>query len=249
MLRVKKLSYKTILVKKSVVGTLVDPEGDVMVCSHPVVKSMLKAISLQEVKSVVPRKEVWNIESVIDWLKINPPNKSSIFEVSRHTVILLLLASGRRVHDLTLLSIAPDNFVLGKDSIIFWPIFGSKTDSASHRQSGWELKKTKQEVFNLVYWVDQLIQLSAKRRKAVIITVIIAGWLKTIFSASNIKATPGSVRSADASYNVEKNVDVDKILKRGNWSDPKNFFKYYCKFVEKPTARSKNFLFYSFNAL
>lgn len=254
----KKLAYQTILVHKSVIVSFANPNLEKGLGSHPLVKSMLKAISLKEACNRPLRSKIWNIQDLIDWLKSNPPLENSIFQVSRHLSCLLLLASGRRVHDLTLLSIDKDHCTVSKDSIIFWPRFGSKTDNAERRQSGWKLLGCEDEVFNIVKWINVLIKASSDRRKAVsgldslfISTrgkvkaasrTVIAGWLKGIFKCLGIDLGVGSIRSAVASHGFENNISLDEILSKGNWMSSQNFFKHYWKSVEKPSSQAVNVL-------
>jgi hypothetical protein len=61
----------------------------------------------------------------LDWLQSHPPDLS-IFQVSRHLAVLLLLASGHRIHDLTLIDLDEDYSQILDKVIIFWPRFGSK---------------------------------------------------------------------------------------------------------------------------
>ncbi|KAL4720273.1 hypothetical protein ACJJTC_001380 [Scirpophaga incertulas] len=82
-------------------------------------------------------------------------------------------------------------------SIIFWPSFGSKTDSHRSRQSGWELKSSGDADLDIVVWIRRLIEVSSNRRKArdglsnlfistrgkvkAASRAILAGWLKVPF--------------------------------------------------------------------
>ncbi|KOB67696.1 putative reverse transcriptase-7 [Operophtera brumata] len=125
--------------------------------------------------------------------------------LSRHTSVLLLLASGRRVHDLTLLSIQTDLFQEQNNELIFWPKF----DNSTYRQSGWCLKFHSTPRFNLIYWVKQVITLSEKRKfkqiESLFITTrgnlkeasraVIAGWIKTLFKEARITTTARSIRA------------------------------------------------------
>lgn len=63
---------------------------------------------------------------------------------------------------------------------------------------------------------------------------ITAGWIKTPFRDLGINYSPGSIRSAVASSDYQNNVPLDYILKRGNWRGSDNFFKHYCKSLERP---------------
>lgn len=265
LFRIKKLAYATILVHKSVIVTLSDPEQVKNLSAHPLVTSMLKAINLRKQASMSPKSKIWNIQDLLAWLETHPPDRESIFQVSRHVALLLLLASGRRVHDLTLLSISPENCIITEKSVTFWPMFGSKTDGTRGRQSGWLLHKSDNGTFDLVSWVRSLIDVTSVRRKSqddlfnLFITTrgkvkaasraAIAGWLKTSFNDIGVNCTPGSIRSAVASYDYARDTPLDEILKRGNWKGSTNFFKHYCKTVEKPTRLTKNRLSSSFEAV
>lgn len=263
--RIRKLAPATILVHKSVVVTLADPTRENRLAGHPLVTAMLKAINIQKCSATVPKSQIWNVLDLIQWLKANVPDKNSIYQVSRHLALLLLLASGRRIHDLTLLSIDDRHCDRSEFSITFWPRFGSKTDSAKFRQSGWQLTCSGDPSLSLVRWVNCLIDLSSKRRMArtdlnnLFITThgvvkaasraTIAGWLKVPFTELGIASSPGSIRSAVASNDFQNHTPLDDILKRGNWRGSNNFFKYYCKPVDQPRNANVNPLGDSFTAL
>lgn len=240
--------------------TLSDPEQVKILSSHPLITSMLKAINLQKQASMIPKSQIWNVQDLLFWLETHPPDKKSIFQVSRYVSLLLLLASGRRIHDLTLLSIGTDNCIRTELSVTFWPIFGSKTDGTRGRQSGWLLNKSENPIFDLVSWVTCLIDVTSERRESqdnlhnLFITTrgrvkaasrtVIAGWLKTAF-----KEIGTSIRSAVASYDYASDTPLDEILKRGNWRGATNFFKHYCKEVERPKRSSGNALRTTFEAI
>lgn len=248
----KKLAHATILVHKSVVTSLANPVDALKLSSHPLVTSMLKAIHIKTSSLAPTRVSIWNAEDLVQWLRDHPPVEDSIFQVSRHVAILLLLASGRRLHDLTLLRIDEAHLTVSNcnSKITLWPVYGSKTDSPKIRQSGWELSSSGDRPLDLVFWVRHLINVSRNRRKAspglthLFITTrgkvksasrtVIAGWLKGPFEDLGITRGPGSIRSAVASNNFISNVPLDKILEKSNWRGSLNFFKYYCKTVEKP---------------
>ncbi|KAI8432519.1 hypothetical protein MSG28_013516 [Choristoneura fumiferana] len=94
---------------------------------------IIKAISLTRPQE--KKVGIWDTKLLFDWLR-DTPSTDRLFDVSRRTAIVLLLASGRRVHDLTLLDIAEDSFFENRDNELeLWPRFGSKTDSGKSRQS------------------------------------------------------------------------------------------------------------------
>nr|CAI5850517.1 unnamed protein product [Callosobruchus analis] len=229
--RIRKLSYSSNLVNKS-------PDRGSMLRSHPIVHQMLKAIALTSpVKN--REKRIWDIDVLIKWLKDNLPRQDSLFQISRFVAVLLLLVSGRRIHDLSLLSIDSDNYSSCSEYIIFWPIFGSKTDKFTSRQSWWKILNIQDDCLNPYDWINRLITVSQLRRGArqdltcLFISMggrvrpatkaVIAEWVRTIFQEAGITAPPGSVRSAVCSKKMTSNVLVDEILACGNWKSKKIF--------------------------
>ncbi|KAI8437183.1 hypothetical protein MSG28_010510 [Choristoneura fumiferana] len=190
------LRAKTIALHKSVVANFSNPLQAKELSGHPLIKRILKGIIAGD--PPVKRCITWCIEDLLSFLKRYDVDESSLFAVARHTCVLLLLATGRRVHDLTLLSLENGAFEEKPGRIVFWPKFGSKTDSSSYRQSGWLLKCTSERSerrLDLVYWVKKLIYVSAERRRPsnllnLFITTrgtaknasrtVIAGWIRTL---------------------------------------------------------------------
>lgn len=250
-----KLAPKTISVHKSVVVTFACPLKADSVNNHPLVKHTLKGIHTAKPK--VKRPAIWNIDKLIDHLTNYNINSESLFQVSRHVAALLLLASGRRVHDLTLLEISPNSLVDLGSEIILWPKYGSKTDSASHRQSGWKLLENDNPKLNPILWIRTLIRLSQQRRqsqnnfKSLFITTrgkvkdasrtVIAGWISTLLREVGITSSAGSFRAAVASDSLlSRSETIDQILKRGNWKSQNTVFKHYFREISANPIPSRN---------
>ncbi|CAH0551341.1 unnamed protein product [Brassicogethes aeneus] len=209
--RKKKLAPTTIKLHKSVIATFSNPLKSENITNDPTVKHILKAIEAS--KPQPGRKVIWDINKLIDWMIKEDIDEQSAFQVSRRTSIILLLASGRRVHDLTLLKIDKNSIEISDNSIILWPEWGSKTDK------------------NPVFWIQKLIHITQKRRTTrenllnLFITVrgkvsqasrsTIGGWIKTAFKEADLPFSPGSIRSAVASARWNNNTPLDDILKNG----------------------------------
>lgn len=233
------LAFKTILLHKSVVSTMCNTEISGTLSNHSLVKQVLKAISLKRPSLTKP--PIWDVTQLITFLSTKQVNKDSLFEVSRHTAALLLICSGRRVHDLTLLNIDSEHMYSSEDSLVLWPMFGSKTDTTDYRQSGWKLLHNHScEALNPIYWINLLIDLSQQKRGAInnlFITLrgipkaasrtIIGSWVKSLLIEAGITATPGSVRAAVASRNWVDNFSIDTILAQGNWRSGDTFRQFY----------------------
>ncbi|CAH0728290.1 unnamed protein product, partial [Brenthis ino] len=191
-------------------------------------KNRDQAIGVAKPKSV--RSFVsWDPNVVLEWLSANSP-KDTLFEISRRTATVLLLASGRRVHDLTLLRISKDNYLDNGQNIYLIPAFGSKTDRHDCRQSAWKLSKHPDKNICPVSLVRCLIEKTKQRRSDIkdldnlFITIsnkvkfasrtVIGNWVRTVLKDSGIDASPGSCRSAVASLGWLDNQPLDDILAR-----------------------------------
>lgn len=245
----QKLSYRTILVYKSAISSLCDPSTENRLSSHFLVKQALRSLSNSHTPASIKKAPIWDTDIVVTWLRNNSPNSNNLYECSARAAILLLLCSGRRVHDLTLLMINEENCTVTEDYIIFWPKFGSKTDNSKNRQSGWRLLKNKENRnFDPLFWIKQVIKLSEGRRQKcnvynlfitacgnpkVASRTVIAGWVKKSLEKAGINASPGSIRPAVASKNWIQNYPLDEILCRGNWRSENTFMKYYCREIKR----------------
>ena len=242
-----KLSYSSVLLHKSVVSTLCDPNLSGQLSSHVLVKHILKSIALRKPISHM-KDPIWNIDVLVSYLKSYSVDETNVFQVQRHTAALLLLCSGRRIHDLTLLTVDSANYIFDDNSVVFWPSFGSKTDSITYRQSGWKLLANKEnKKLDPVFWIKLTKSLLEDRRRLaksfnLFINIrgeprpasrtLIGGWIKSLFKNAGVSATPGSIRSAVASKNWFDNRTVDEILAKGNWQSKSTFTKYYLRLIK-----------------
>lgn len=251
----ERLSYSTILVHKSAVLTFCGPHIEQQTFSNFLIKHTLKAIGNAKPKGI-KMSATWDPRIVLDWITSHPP-KDTLFEISRRTATVLLLASGRRVHDLTLLKISSDSFYDNGHEIFLLPAFGSKTDTHKYRQSAWKLSKHNDSNICPVTLVRLLIKMNSDRRTGdnklnnLFITVgnkikpasrtVIGNWVRTVLRDSGISASPGSCRSAVASLGWLDNQSIDEILARGNWKSSTTFFNHYCREIELPRENQHSF--------
>lgn len=254
----EKLAFNTILLHKSAISTFCSGGKSSDVVSDFLVRQVLKSISNQKPKDT--NKVIWDAKLLFDWLAI-APEKETLFEISRRCAAVLLLASGRRIHDLTLLKISENYFQNSKNEIILWPVFGSKTDRSSFRQSGWKLCKHSNKWLCPVTLIKKLISISQERRKdsnsdflfisvtgipKVATKTIIAGWIRSVLKEAKIDASPGSIRSAVASRSWLDDIPLQEILDHGNWKCVETFRKHYYKDIQNKSKNvssllSKNF--------
>lgn len=248
----EKLAYRTILTHKSVISRFGSPASESDLGSHILVKQTLKGIANKSIKHQKP--PIWNPQVLVSYLLNEQSPTESLFNASRRCAILLLLASGRRVHDLTLLSIADDKCIIDSDTITFWPEYGSKTDTPNYQQSGWQLLSGLEENIDPVFWIKKVLSLSASRRREaggifnLFLTTtgaakaasrtIIAGWVRTILKDAGIDSSAGSIRSAVASLNWVESFTIEDILARGNWRSSNTLLTFYRKPLLQPPNSS-----------
>lgn len=238
-------SHNTIMLHKSVVSSLCNVEMSSQLSSHVMVKHVLKAISLKNPKHTKP--PIWDISDLVKFLSTYSIDTNNMYQTSRHTAILLLLCSGRRIHDLTLLRVDPDHYIESDNCVTLWPDFGSKTDSSNYKQSGWKLiVNNESKQLDPIFWVKTTVSLLKNRRDIsnsynLFMTVrgpakpasrtVIAGWIRHLFKNANIQYSPGSTRSAVASKNW-LHYPLDEVLARGNWRSASTFHKFYRREVQ-----------------
>lgn len=216
-------------------------------------KHVLKSIALKKPQPGKP--PIWNVDNLISSLETKVVDECNNFKTCRQAATLLLLYSGRRIHDLTLLCIDSNHFEENDDYLIFWPLFGSKTDSTNHKQSGWKLLAYKQNKnLDPVYWIKRtIINLKDRRMLAksnsLFVSLrgeakpasrsVIAGWVKSLLQEVGISATPGSFRSAVSSKSWLDKFSMEEIMARGNWKSSKTFQRFYQRQV-MPASSSNN---------
>lgn len=84
---------------------------------------MLRAIDLT--KPVPNKKLILDLNQLVAWIKLVVVDTRSTFQVChRMALILMLLASGGRIQNLTLLRIDRGNLLLEKDFVPLWTDFG-----------------------------------------------------------------------------------------------------------------------------
>lgn len=235
------LSPSSISLHKSVVCTMTDPDTSSGIASHPVVTKMLKGIVASSTNQY--SRSIWDVSKLRSWIVDNPPSITSFYEVSRHLALLLLLTSGRRVHDLTLLRVNSSALQLSQDSVTFWPAFGSKTDPSSFQQSGWHISSSTLNIlWDIPHWVGLFIPLRAVRcgnlplddlfissygKVRPASRCVIPGWVKKALTAAGIPCSAGSMRSAINSALARDNFSLDVIMQRGNWRSADSFLRHY----------------------
>ncbi|CAB0012212.1 unnamed protein product, partial [Nesidiocoris tenuis] len=194
----------------------------------------------------------WDNDILNRWISEHPLNTESLFQVARHLALLLLLASSRRIHNLTLLLIDVNHLQTVGPNKGLWPSFGSKTDGPTRIQSGWLLKADPtRPIWNIPAWIDTYLMLRSKQCGSEQVPALfissrgmvkpaslgtIVGWVSTALLAAGISATPGSTRSAVSSALARTHTPLYDIMARANWRSSTTFLRHYYRPLDNPNA-------------
>ena len=229
----------TICVKKSAIFQFLP---------QPVYKSIVKStefrLFLQGLKKSQPRVKksfIWNVETVIAALANTVVNKESLYLLGRHLALLILLFSGRRVHDLSLLSIAFGNILWEDDAVVLQPIHGSKMDSYSRKQLPIRFVNGPHVSLSIPTLLEYYLRLSQPVRGSHTALFLspqlphepakpqkLRYWCKSLLGECGVgKPPPGSTRSAIATYSLLEGVPIEAVMERGNWRSAHVVFSHY----------------------
>ena len=190
----------------------------------------------------VPRYRVlWNVETVIKFLRtLFPLNTLSLKMLTFKAVTLVALAVAPRAQ--TMVSLNIDNMKTFNDKLIFGFSNLLKTTRPG-RSFQVELKHFQEEELCVMHTVLCYISKTKDFRKSnqlfvsycsydAICSSTIARWLKTILGLSGIDTSmfkAHSYRGAAASAAFSKGCSVQQILKTGDWSSVRNFYRFYLR--------------------
>jgi hypothetical protein len=235
------LSYSAINTHRSMVSAIVNvfqPGSELG--SAPLVKRVLSAIA-----NVRPppagSSQSWDLSLLTDHLKSVQHESLDWSELQKKTAVLVLISSGRRVHDLTLLDLGPENFTDVNNVITFKPKFGSKTDASSRRSNMVRLMPNPDSQLCPVVHIRKTISFWPEESKSNAVfrsptnfiypasVANIRKWVQEVLRAANIQATPGSLRHVVAQQAHLDGQSINQIMVQGNWRRPQTLNKHYLR--------------------
>ena len=190
----------------------------------------------------VPRyHSMWNVDHVIQFLRtLYPLENLSIKMLTFKTVTLVALAVAPRAQ--TLVSMNIDLMRVEEDKIIF--VFENMLKTSKPGKAfQLELLHFEEEqlcvMHTLLFYLEKLKDKRKSRQLFVsfcsfnaVGTSTVARWLKTVLHLSGIDTSvfkAHSFRGASASAAFNKGCSVQQILKTGDWSSVRNFYKFYLR--------------------
>ncbi|XP_071949188.1 uncharacterized protein [Antedon mediterranea] len=244
------LSYSSINTARSMLSSLFAVGQEYASFGQlPIVKRFMKGIF--ELRPSLPRYSyTWNVNVALDYIRGQPSIKeSSLKEISQRLAFLLCLLSGQRCQTILNLSIA--NMEKSDHKIVFYV-----TEKLKHTRVGSHQKPLEFNAFPsdkklciVSLLTEYLSRTSVFRQdKAQLLLSYISPhkpiskdtvshWVKKFMCNAGIDTVqykPHSTRSASASHLLNKNVDLNNIMKSAGWAKEETFQKYYNR-IAPPT--------------
>jgi hypothetical protein len=184
---------------------------------------------------------IWDAAVVLTKLSIYVFPRSSLYFLGRHIAVLIQLLGGRRVHDLSLLTIQPSQLLFVEDQVWLQPGFGSKTDRFAKIQGPMKFVNGDCELLSLPILIRKYLDLTKNVRgdcQALLVSPQvpsepasiqkIRSWIKSFLEETGVAGgTPGSTRAAAATAGLLQGLTVEQVLERGNWASARTLFSHY----------------------
>ena len=247
----KGLTYPTIKTARSALSSVITLESEENFGSHPLVVRFFKGI--YELRKPQPKyNSIWDVSKVLDYLrKLHPLNTLTLKKLTLKLVMLLLIATGRRGHDIHLLSL--QGMSMATTSCEFQMLEHTKTSKPGKKGTPItiHLYTPDPAICRLLTLKEYILRTAPLRKsetqlflsfiqphKAVTHNTI-SRWTKDVLKLSSIditQFTAHSTRAAVASKASVKDVPLDVILSNTGWESAQSFHKFY----HKPVSHDVN---------
>jgi hypothetical protein len=234
----KDLKPATVATRKSALLTLMDSAAAGQIRANDqfqfFIQGMFKA------QPSVQGASVWDAQPVLDKLSKYIFPHSSPYFFGRHLALLIQLFGGRRVHDLTLLTIHPTKLLFVDNQVWLQPNFGSKTDRYAKIQGPMKFVDGEHPLLSVPSLLRDYLALTAEMRGSCQALFIdpkntqekasiykLRYWLKSLLEECGVGDSPGSTRPATATAGLLQGLTVEQVLERGNWASARTMFVHY----------------------
>ena len=237
----KNLSYSTINLHRSAISMTLPLLNALPIGQHPLVTRLMKGVHNKRppTRRLFPS---WNAGSVIQMFK-DWSSPHSLHNQIRKTAFLLAMASTRRPSELASLKVSETFLSINPTSARFVPSLLSKTDKAGRMGKPISVYRLSADPFICpVSNVELLLQLRQgldishdflfHEDKSPFQPLSVAAFSRRIswvLDRAGIAAPPGSTRAMSTSSAFSKGLDLDAILRAGNWAGADVFFRFYCR--------------------
>ena len=233
-------AYKTILVHRSTISSMLPPIDGFSIGNHPTVSRLIRGIFQNRPPS---RRmfQSWNVTSVFE--KLPPPD--TFVNAQRRCAFLLAMASSRRPSEIASLKCSTAFMTISADKVRFIPSRLSKTDRQNYLGPAIVIHRLPSPSPQSPCPVEALESLLSLRNSLNITHDHIfslphppfdqidvgnfSRLIKECFRRAGVSAPPGSTRSISVSDAFAKGASIDEVMKAGDWSASSTFFNHYLR--------------------
>ncbi len=244
------LAWNTIGIYRSSICSILQPHKTKTCASSPIIKKLMKGFFK---KRPPQRKKFtpWDVQKVLKKLaSMGSPKDLNLKQLSWKTATLVALATGKRVADMSLMSMSQAYMFLGRDQIVFNLLPGVKTDRPGHQSNQVTIYRNKKNpsLCPVLYLKQYLIRtkpfrgpnnhklwIGCNSLHLPVCARTIGSWIKTIITSAKAQLSPGAIRSVVASICYSQNVSIPQILEAGDWSTVSTVNNHYFRFFT-PTS-------------
>ena len=246
----RQLAWHTIGVHRSAISTLLQPLCERTIGANRAVSLFMRAVyqSRPPTRKIAP---IWDVASVLQCVKA----WGDIVDLSRprltHRLVLLMaLASARRVSDLFLLRTDGNHLQRLPSKWSFIAAFGAKQERPHHRVPPIVFEKNVDcpRLCPVLHLQEYMSRTSAERvaspdstnlwRTTVppfrpVAKSTIARWLVLVLSEAGAEDRAGSTRAAAATWSAAKGVKASTIMAAADWASAKTMNRHYIRLIPK----------------
>ena len=252
----RKLSWRTIGVHRSAVATLLQPYAPETISEDRRVCRFMRATYLSRPP---PRKikPIWDVATVLrcleGWGDINNLSRTRL---THRMVMLLAIASAKRVSDLMLLRTDVDSLQQTPDKWVFLPAFGAKQERPNHSVPPLVFTRNGENA-NIcpVSHLSAYMKITESDRKALYSNVLlltciapsrsaarftVARWLMLVLRDAGAGDTAGSTRATAATWAMARGVTVNTIMQAADWTSARTMRAHYLRLLPREALVATN---------
>ncbi len=246
------LGYSGVNTARSALSTILALQDGFKFGEHPLVCRFMKGVF--ELKPALPKyKEVWQVSTVIDYLKTTKPaGQLNLKDLSQKLAMLLCLTTGQRCQTIHLIEINGLQVLQGKFRLT--TTHKLKQTKPGRHIDPIELIEFKEDgklcvVEHLKEYLERTQKLRGVHTQLFLSFIrpyrpvtkdTISRWVKSVLQQAGVDVTKYSAhssRAATTSHTKQKGLSLQEIMKTAGWTSTTTFEKFY----HKPIKTPKNF--------
>ena len=238
------LAYTTVGLHRSAISSLTQPDNSQPIGQHPLVSRFMKALFQHRPPAHKTLRPTWDVAEVLNTVKgWGPTTQLDGGLLARRTLMLVALASIKRISDLTLLDTSPGYMVISDTRVVFQLRFGGKQSRPKHTPPVVILEQVSDPTLCPVDHIKHYLEYTQDLRSSSALFVTLTpphgaasvaslrSWLMRTLREAGINYPAGSTRAAAASFALAHRISISSILACGDWAKAKTMLTHYSRRV------------------